>query len=422
MADLRARFESFREERERARLEHAAGLAGDFEPERIDAEYGDVTSGEALPVLRADAAAASFERDRGERTRFALGVAQAVLASQLAAIDAKIEARRRAGAEPDELDELRSERIALRSRCLERLGFASGRAWAEALRPGVDLDRWGREAAALSGRLERALRDADAAPGAGSSFELELPAARMRAALDFALEGLGLVLVRAPGLRVDAEPREGKRPLAFAGAPRVPGEVWLAFVPRAGAAAHGALFAAAGAALHAAWTSPALPLERRCLGDPALGGGFGELVQALLREPVLGAELARVDAEHFAAAALRGRLHELARVAGRVRDELVLAELPPGAGAPQLGPPGFLAQVGPALSSLDELRAAAFGTGLARALRARHGREYWKVRRAGELLKELWSTGTTYGLEALARELDLAPLGGEALLEAELAP
>jgi len=44
------------------------------------------------------------------------------------------------------------------------------------------------------------------------------------------------------------------------------------------------------------------------------------------------------------------------------------------------------------------------------------------VRRAGELLKELWSTGTTYGLEALARELDLAPLGGEALLEAELAP
>jgi hypothetical protein len=193
-------------------------------------------------------------------------------------------------------------------------------------------------------------------------------------------------------------------------------------VPQAGAAAHGALFAAAAAALHAAYTSPVLPLERRCLGDPALASGFGELARALLREPALGAALARVEPEHFAAAALRARLRELARIAARVGDELALAELPAGAGAPELGPPGFLAQVGPALTSIDELRAASFGSALARALRSRYGREYWKVRRVGELLKEMWSTGTTYTLEALARELELPPLGGEALLEAELAP
>jgi len=422
MADLRARFESFREERERARLEHAAGLAADFGVARIDAEYGDVTSGDALPALRADAAAASFERERELRTRFALGVAQAALASQLAETDAHIDSRRRAGAEPEELDELRSERIALRSRCLARLGFPSSRAWAEALRPGVDLARWASEASRISAQLEPALRDAQAAPGAGSSLELELPAARMRAALDFALEGLGVELERAPGLWIDPEPRAEKLPLAFAGAPRLPGDVWLAFVPQPGAAAHGALFAAAGAALHGAYTSPALPLEQRCLGDPALASGFGEVARALLREPALGAELARVDAEHFAAASRRAKLSELARTAGRVRDELALADLAPGEGAGALGPPGLLAQVGPALTSVDELRAAAFGTAFARGLRARHGREYWKVRRAGELLKELWSTGTTYTLEALARELELPPLGAEALLEAELAP
>ncbi|HXZ85376.1 MAG TPA: hypothetical protein VEI82_07795 [Myxococcota bacterium] len=421
MADLRARFESFREARERARLEHAAGRSAELRVAHIDGEYGDVASGDALPALRAETAAASFANERELRTRFALGIAQAALASQLADADAQIEARRRAGAGPEELDELRSERIALRSRCLARLGFASARAYAEALRPEVDFGHWAGQAARLLALLEPALRDAEGRPGAASRFETELSAAKLRPALDFALEGLGLALERAPALAIDAEPRAGKWPHAFAGAPRVPGDVWLVYAPSAGASAHGALFAAAGAALHACFTSPALPLERRCLGDPALPSGFGEIVRALLREPTLGAALAGVAPEHFAAAALRARLEELARASRRVRDELVLAELAPGEGAPELGPPGFLAQLGPALSSVDELRAACLGTLFASALRARFGREYWKVRRAGELLKELWSTGTTYGLEALGRELELPPFSGEALLEAELA-
>ena len=420
MADLRARFESFREARERARLDHAAGLADAFDPERIEAEYADVTSGDALPALRADAEAAHFAGERAARTRFVLAVAQAALAASLRETDAHMEARRRAGAEPDELDELRSERIALRSTALAKLGFASARAFAEALRPGVDYALWSAGAARALAALEPALRDAGGAPGAEPSFAAELPAPRLRAALDYALEGLGLDLERVPDLDSDGEPRAGKAPLAFAGAPRVPGDVRLVYAPAAGLAAHGALFAAAGSALHAAFTSPALPLERRALGDPALPGGFGEALRALLREARLGAALAGVAEEHFAAVALRARLLELRRTAERVAGELALAELAPGAGAPQLGPAGFLASLGPALSSVDELRAASFGALFAGAQRARFGREWWKARGAGELLKELWNTGSSYGLEALARELGLAPLGAEVLLEAEL--
>jgi hypothetical protein len=49
------------------------------------------------------------------------------------------------------------------------------------------------------------------------------------------------------------------------------------------------------------------------------------------------------------------------------------------------------------------------------------GREPWKLRGAGELLRELFDTGTTYTPEALGRELSLGPLSADALLEAERA-
>src|SRR5262249_26003734 len=178
-----------------------------------------------------------------------------------------------------------------------------------------------------------------------------------------------------------------------------------------GLAGVGELCAAAGQGGHAALTSPELPLEKRLVGDPALTGGFGELLRALSVEVALGSELARVTPEHFAAAARRGRLERLRAAAARVPTELALAELEPGAAPGAWDEPGYLASVGPALTSVDALRAAAFGGLAARMLRARFGREYWKTRGAGALLLELWNTGTTYGLEELARELGLGALG-----------
>ena len=406
MADLHARYESWREARERARLELAAGLTDRFDVERIDDDFGDVTSGGAL---------ARFDG------RFKVALAQAALARELRASDERIAARGAAGAEPEELDELRAERVAIRSARLAQLGFANARAFAEALRPGVDYEHWRREAERFLEASDSALRSAERAPGAESAFAAELPGARLRSALDFALEGMRLEPARLPALRVDAEPRAGKHSAALAGAPRIPDEVWLVFAPAPGAAAHERLFAAAGEALHLAFTSAALSFEKRVLGDPALGLAFAEVTRALCAEPALGGTLAGVDPAHFAAATERRHLLELRATAERVALELQLAELAPGAAAPELGEPGILASVGPALSSVDRLRAASFGVPLARMLRARFGREWWRTRGAGELLKELWNTGATYSPEALARELSLPAPSAEALLEAELA-
>ncbi len=402
MADLHARWESWREARERARLEAAAGLSDSFLVERIDDEFGDVTAGDAL---------GRFDG------RFRLALVQAALAREVRGVDERIAARTRAGAEPEELDELYSERVAIRSARLARLGFATSRKLAEALRPDVDFARWRADAARFRADTDGLLRDAERAPGAESPFTVELSAAALRPALDFALDGMRLRLASLANLRVDDESRAGKRVTALAGAPRIPDEVWLVLAPTAGAAAFAESFAAAGAALHLAFTSPALSLEKRALADPALGPAFGEALRALLHEPSLGASFIRGDPEYLAAATRLRRLRELRAAAERVELELVLAELPAGEPAPELGPPGLLGSLGPALGSVDALRAASFGAALARLVRARFGREWWKTRGAGELLKELWNTGATYTPEALARELGLGALGGESLAE-----
>lgn len=435
MAELRERFESWREARERARLEHALGLSSELELERIDDAFGDVTGGSALAGARAEAEGARLGSERELRRRFALGLAQAALARALRPHDERIAARVSAGASAEQLDELRAERIAARSAALAGLGFANARAFAEALRPDAGVPGWAAEAERFLAESDRDWREACAAPGAESTFAAELPAAHARAALDFALEGMRLELARAPGLRIDAEPRAGKLPAPFAGAPRIPGDVWLAFAPAAGSEVVAALFAAAGEGLHLAHTSASLPVERRCLGDPGLGPAFGACLRALFADPVLGATLTGADPAHFAAALRRQRLAALRLAAARVLVELRLAELAPAEvpngfgelhaelGERAVGRPrpelAVLAECGPALQSLDLLRGACLGAYLEGHLRARFGREPWKSRGAGELLRELFDTGTTYTPEALARELSLPPLSASALLDAE---
>jgi hypothetical protein len=407
MAELRARYESWREARERVRLDRARGLEPDDDPERIDDAYGDVTGAGALA------------REAG---RFRLGLVQAALARELRDADARIARRGAAGASAEELDELRAERVAQRSAALARLGFENARKFAEALRPGVDFDFWKREAERVLAKSESLLHDVARGAGGNASLAGELPNHRLRPALDFALEGMQLDLERLPALEIDAEPRPGKLASSFSVAPRVPDEVWLVQAVGAGVTAAGELFAATGLALHAAFSSPALPLEKRVLGDPALPLAFGEALRSLFAEPALGGTLAGVTPAHFAGAERRARLVTLQKTAARVATELRLAELDAGSAPGSWDEPGFLAAAGPALSSVDQLRAAAFGALAADQLRERFGREYWKSRGAGELWKELWNTGTTYGPEELARELGLGRLGSDALLSADPVP
>jgi hypothetical protein len=52
-------------------------------------------------------------------------------------------------------------------------------------------------------------------------------------------------------------------------------------------------------------------------------------------------------------------------------------------------------------------------------LKTRFGRRWWTSRAAGDLLKEIWSTGNEYSCDDLAAELELGAISLDAL-EADL--
>ena len=57
---------------------------------------------------------------------------------------------------------------------------------------------------------------------------------------------------------------------------------------------------------------------------------------------------------------------------------------------------------------------------LSELLRAEYGRRFWKRRPAGDLLKELWNTGTTLTAETLSGELGLGELSVDGWIELAL--
>lgn len=427
MTDLRTRFESYREARVRVRLVWLSGERSELDYEKADEEHLDVTSGDALPVLVAAAAAEKNAEARERHARLIAAVQAAVVARNTRELAARARAR------PDALA-LREEGVARESEAFAKLGFANTRAFAESLRPGVDLGAWSAHAEAFLDATRAAHRDALGALRPLAWHDV-LPASRLRPALDFALAGLHVPLERAHGLRVDDSAGPSRRELAYASAPRVPREVWLVYAPGAGIPALEALFAATGVALHAAFTSESLPLERRALGDPAGARVWHHFLPCLLADPSFaeaGPAGGRADA--FGAVLRAHRLEAARRAAALLPCELALAELSPGADPHGLeGLYGerveaalgqapdesqFLLECSARLHSLDELRALAAAAELVHHLRERFGRRWWGQRAAGELLLELMHTGTSYSPEALARELGLAQPGAESLTRA----
>jgi len=386
-----------------------------------------VTGGEALRELQAEGSTSQLADSRERNARMIAALQAAMLARGTRELSARARAR------PDAV-ELREELAARESEWLATLGFAHAREFAESQRPGVDYGFWSAQAQGLLEATASAFRDAQRAVRPLAWDEL-LGASRLRPALDFALEGLGAPLSRAPGLRIEELAPASARELAFAVAPRVPGEVWLVYAPRAGLPALEALFAATGEALHAAFTSPALELAHRALGDPASALVWRFLLPELLAERSFAdSGLVAGRVEELAAVLLVRRLESIRRAAALVEVELALAELAPGSDPHGLeslygerleaalgGRPDearFLLECSARLGSVDVLRAQSVAFELVRHLRERFGTRWWTSRRAGALLLELWNTGTRYPPEALARELGLGAPAADVLARA----
>jgi hypothetical protein len=491
MEELRGRFEAWWSARARAGVRSSSGLDPGVDLERIDDEFGDVTSGAALDSLRKEAAEGAWESTRDAARRLGLGITSAVvrartregarrLAERAAAQTVRVgrEVGRvldwqvRLGAESDpvrrraiddalagataELNELRLELLATETEALAELGHPTPVAWAEALRPGVDLAAWSTRAERVLALTESAWNDAlrrrlpaakvalERAHRGDLEFALRLhpydryfSAAALRPAFDYTALGLGIRLDDVGGIDVDDEARPGKDPRAHCVGERIPGAVHVLLPAFAGVAACEALFAACGRALRLAFTSSALPVEFRLVSDPGLDEGFGQLWASRVADPGWVPEgPAAAKGEPFLADARFRRLGLLRMHAATLRFERELQALPAGSDARPTAeifgeelsratgvrwPDALYLARYPRASgahslSVDVLRGWCLEAQLAEELRMRFGHRFWRERACGELLKELWNTGGTYTAEELAHELGLGGLEVDLLI------
>jgi hypothetical protein len=479
MQELRERFDAYRSacERERRRLARGPELSPRYA--ELDDRYADLTSGDPLDRLRKEIASGGSGEQKEAERRLLCGIEDAVVAARTRDVEGELRARARdqrvrAGAGPgneaelrgrlavsDDADErtsledalerasaglaeLRAQRFARVGAARRALGYPDGLAFLRARSTSLDPDA---AEALLGGTLERsepAFRDARARLLAASSShalllrarrapELDrvLLADRHAAALDALCAPLGRRLEDVQGLALEPGYARADR---FA--LEVPGDIRLALPGAGGLLSRVAAFAAAGRALHGAYTSSELSPERRRVSDPVLDEGFAWLIglRALDREWLAELDLGAA-AESLAVQVRFERVVRTRVAAALARIELLLARVPAGetppadlearfargleeaTGVPWPGS-SVLAHVGAEGRAVARMQGFALEALLAERLRSAHGRRFWREGRAWNLLRELWNTGATYDAASLGRELGFRDLDPTPFLDA----
>ncbi len=350
----------------------------------------------------------------------------------------------------DETNDLREERLASVHQAAKNLGAESYLALFEEL-TGVDV---GALAGACSGLLAEtearfvtafesvlaaraSVRLADATPADAAfafrvrEFERWFPAARLRTTYRDVMAGLGIRTGAQENVRLDLDDRPGKRDGAFSAAIRVPDEIVLVQRPSGGYGDFRVFMHEAGHAQHAAHTSPDTRVAFVRAGDRAPAEAYAFLFQNLLLDGEFLEETFSVGRESaLAGLASIERAYEVRRYAGRLLYErelhggtlhgssrerfVVLGREAAHVTEPA---PGYLSSVGDGLRVLDYVRGLALEVQMRDHLKTRFGRRWWSIRRAGDLLRDLWWTGNEYSAEEIVSELSLGELSLSPLVE-----
>ena len=250
-------------------------------------------------------------------------------------------------------------------------------------------------------------------------FDAGFHADRAVPALRATLADMGVDLDAQPNVELDVEARPNKRPRAFCAPIRVPDRVVLVIMPQGGQDDYGALFHEAGHTEHFAHTSRDLPAEQRVLGDNAVTEGFAFLLEHLVSDPAwLRSGLDFGPVESYVEFTALSKLYFLRRYSAKLAYELELhggasldslparyAELLTSAVGVAYPASDYLEDVDGGFYCTCYLRAWAFEAQLRDHLRERFGRDWFRQRAAGSLVRELWSMGQSEPAEQLLAEV-----------------
>jgi hypothetical protein len=242
------------------------------------------------------------------------------------------------------------------------------------------------------------------------------------------LEALGFDLNAQPNIRLDLDDRPQKSPRACVIASDPPKVVHLITRAQGGLHDYQAFLHEAGHALHYAGCDPSLPYTfRRISRDHALTEIYSYICEAITREPEwhqlyfgLSDDEAQQNAEATTfleallyrryEAKLRYELDFWSRFNGDGGDAEVYERLLTEATGIRYGRDNYLSDMDAGFYSADYLRAWIRSAQLRQYLVDHVGADWWRSRKTGELLAELFREGTKPTSEEIAGRLGYDPL------------
>lgn len=353
----------------------------------------------------------------------------------------------------EETNDLRAERLETLHEHARTLGAESyGALWSGLL--GIDYAALSTQCAAFLSATERPFHDAlevvlreRAGVPLGEATRADVLRATRFSEVDRAFSGARLPVVYRDvfaglGIRTGAQrnialdlaDRPTKHPRPFCVPIRRPEEVKLVIRPSGGFSDYQELLHEAGHAQHFGVTSPDVRVEFRRAGDRATSEVFAFLFESLAYDrDWLQETFGLGEARAFLGAVAFERCFRVRRYAGKMiyeeelhsgRKSLASAsaryeEALEEATRVRTGRAEYLADVDDGFYTADYLRAWALEVRLRDHLKTRFGRRWWTHRPAGDLLKEVWSSGDEYTADELARELGLGAIEFDSL-EADL--
>lgn len=228
---------------------------------------------------------------------------------------------------------------------------------------------------------------------------------------------LGVDLDSQQNVIMDVEERENKSPRAFCCPAKVPSEIYLVVMPSGGQDDYGAMFHEGGHAEHFANVSSKLDFEYRYLGDNSITEGFAFCLENLTYEKAWLSSIIGMDenaASEYVYLLGLINLFFLRRYAGKLKYELNLhkeagvnnkdslySEILTKNLIMKYYPENYLKDVDEGFYCTSYIRAWMFEAQLKDYIFNKFGTEWFKSKKAGDFLKEIWGYGQKYSPEEI---------------------
>ena len=240
------------------------------------------------------------------------------------------------------------------------------------------------------------------------------------------LLSMGIDLDRQSNIILDVEERQNKSPRAFCSTVRIPDEIYLVVMPKGGQDDYEAMFHEGGHSEHFANASPGLEFEFKFLGDNSVTEGYAFSLEHLIQNSRWLMDFLRMSPEEARTFTYFSNISKLwfcRRYAGKLKFELILHDGSPVDGKDiiyeeilsstnmmRYSATDYLKDVDDGFYCTSYIRAWIFEAQLKDYMHRKFGYGWFKEKKAGDFLRDIWSYGQKYDPVEVLAQLDFKEL------------